>query len=139
MNGASIETLRMKQGRGRVRRRWAAVVVVGTAFAAVMLAMAGKSTRGASELPPVKVEALEFAFRPNDVVVKAGRVLFQVTNVGRLEHNFLIEGADQEVLGYVPVIAPKQSEQLTVTLRPGTYRIVCVVPGHEESTLKVEP
>jgi len=64
----------------------------------------------------------------------SGAVTFTVKNDGAVEHNFVIQETGQRVDG----IQPGQAKTLQVTLRPGTYTIVCDIPGHSEAGMKTE-
>lgn len=64
--------------------------------------------------------------------ISSGTVTFTVKNDGAVEHNFVIQEAEQRLDG----IQPGQTKTLQVTLRPGTYTIVCDIPGHSEAGMK---
>lgn len=80
----------------------------------------------------------EFSLEHSVSTVKAGEVTFAIKNDGFIEHNFIIEGVDSKI----DVILPQEATTFTVNLSPGTYRLVCNLPGHEEagmvSEIKVE-
>jgi uncharacterized cupredoxin-like copper-binding protein len=77
-----------------------------------------------------EVAASEFKFEPNTLSIRAGETTFVVKNAGAIEHNFVIEGPGGQVLARIPNIAVGATEQVTATLAPGTYAIVCTLPGH---------
>ncbi|MDQ7843316.1 MAG: cupredoxin domain-containing protein [Armatimonadota bacterium] len=64
--------------------------------------------------------------------VPSGTVTFTVKNDGAVEHNFVIQETGQRLDG----IMPGQTKTFQVTLRPGTYTIVCDIPGHSEAGMK---
>ena len=69
-------------------------------------------------------------FHPDEIEIPANTaVTFTLTNAGVLPHNFTILEAP------VPTIAMDGGESIIIiiTLEPGTYRIVCDVPGHTEA------
>lgn len=79
----------------------------------------------------VAVTEAEWAITvPNPV--PSGRVTFSVKNNGAVEHNFVIQEANVRVEG----IQPGQTKTVIVNLRPGTYNIVCDIPGHAEAGMK---
>jgi uncharacterized cupredoxin-like copper-binding protein len=55
---------------------------------------------------------------------KAGAITFQLRNAGRIGHDFSISGKK------TPVIGAGKSATLNVTLKKGSYRYLCTVPGH---------
>lgn len=97
----------------------------------------------ASESPPssepasggggqtVAISATDFAFDPANPTVKAGAVTFNVTNDGKVVHEFEVEG--NGFAKEVEDIEPGESAKLPVNLEPGTYELVCHLPGHEKA------
>ena len=75
---------------------------------------------------PVTVELSEFALSPAAIEVAAGGTL-EVVNVGSAPHDLTIVDAGLAT----PVLNGGQSATLDVSgLEPGTYDVVCDVPGH---------
>jgi uncharacterized cupredoxin-like copper-binding protein len=73
----------------------------------------------------------EFRFRLSAHVVPAGSVTFDVTNEGKLLHNFKIDGHVTKLL------ARGQSQALVVTFpKPGRYPYLCTVTGHADAGMK---
>jgi plastocyanin len=60
---------------------------------------------------------------------RAGRVTLRLKNTTPLQHNVALRGPGVDVDG--PVVGQGQTSTLTARLAPGTYRVVCAVPGHE--------
>ena len=62
------------------------------------------------------------------------------TNAAPLEHNFTIASSSGAVVGATPTFQGG-SKTLTVSLKAGTYKFYCTVPGHRaagmEGTLTV--
>jgi uncharacterized cupredoxin-like copper-binding protein len=65
------------------------------------------------------------------IVVPPGPVTFRVRDVGRLPHNVSIRGRSGERV-VVSTMLPGHSDQATVVLRRGTYRLFCAIANHEE-------
>jgi uncharacterized cupredoxin-like copper-binding protein len=93
---------------------------------------AGSQVDGkATLLATVKVAAKEFKFTLSAKTAKRGVVVFKVTNVGALQHDFEISGRKTKLLSH------GQSDTLRVTfLRKGTYPYKCTVPGHATQGMK---
>ncbi len=85
--------------------------------------------RAAGGAQAVKIRLAEFKFVPNTVEVKAGKVTFQLTNEGTVEHNFVITETGQRI----EAIPPGKEKDFAVDLKAGTYHIECDVPGHKEA------
>jgi uncharacterized cupredoxin-like copper-binding protein len=62
--------------------------------------------------------------------VPAGPVKFNVTNNGKIAHNFVI-GTDQTL-----VLAPGKSQTLDVTLEKKAYTYICSIVGHAAAGMK---
>ena len=81
----------------------------------------------------VRVELSEFAIAVADEI-PVGAML-EVVNVGTAEHDLVISGTDLAT----PVLAPDQNAMLDLSgLEPGTYQLICAVPGHEASGMTTQ-
>ncbi len=91
----------------------------------------------------IEIKAREFAFDPKEVSARPVEVIFVVKNEGSIEHNFVIEDANRRTVAQIAVIEAGKTEELKVTLRPGTFTIACNLPGHKDAgmigTLRVQP
>ena len=94
-----------------------------------------KTTTAASkpQATTVVVTEKEFKIALASTSLKAGKITFDVKNVGKLAHDLAIKGGQKTKL-----IQPGGSAQLTVTLKPGKYHLYCSVPGHEQAGMKVD-
>ena len=103
---------------------FAIVAVCGSAQAAVRPEQA-EVAHTAVLLKSVNVAASEFKFVLSTKTAKRGIVIFRVQNVGKLGHDFQIDGRKTRV------ISPGKSATLRVVfLRKGSYPYKCTVPGH---------
>jgi uncharacterized cupredoxin-like copper-binding protein len=108
-----------------------AVVSVATTAQASRLPDRSQAVQSAALLAKVKVKASEFKFVLSSKTAKRGLVVFTVTNVGKLKHDFEISGRKTKML------SPGQSATLRVTfLRKGAYPYKCTVPGHAAAGMK---
>jgi uncharacterized cupredoxin-like copper-binding protein len=111
-------------------------VAVGAAVAALLGAPAQadrtpQTTETAVLIKTVNVAASEFKFVLSSKSARRGIVIFNVKNVGKLGHDFKINGRK------TPIIPPGKSNTLRVTfLRKGTYPYACTVPGHAAAGMK---
>ena len=109
--------------------RIALVLTVTAAALAVFTAPAGAQPK----LGPTKVNvaAKEFKFVLSKKSAGRGVVVFKVTNVGAVSHDFSISGRKTKMLSH------GQSATLRVTfLRKGTYPYKCTVAGHAAAGMK---
>jgi uncharacterized cupredoxin-like copper-binding protein len=82
-------------------------------------------------LKSVNVAASEFKFVLSTKTAKRGIVIFKVKNVGKISHDFSIDGRTTKML------APGKSTTLRVVfLKKGHYPYKCTVPGHAASGMK---
>lgn len=65
-------------------------------------------------------------------LVKPGTYTFNVKNDGSIEHDFVIQGLNVRAEG----IQPGQTKRVTADLKPGTYTVICDIPGHAEAGMK---
>ena len=80
----------------------------------------------------MNVDEKEWSITLASTSVKAGPVTFTINNTGAIEHNFVIVETKFEIES----TQPGQSKTGTTTLQPGTYTIICNIPGHEEAGMK---
>jgi uncharacterized cupredoxin-like copper-binding protein len=110
------------------------VLLAAVAAAAVWAFPAGSAVQRPAKpqlLATVKVSAKEFKFVLSAKSAKRGVVIFKVTNVGALPHDFSINGRK------TPMLSHGKSNTLRVTfLRKGTYAYKCTVPGHAAAGMK---
>ena len=111
-----------------------AAAVVGIAVAP---AQAGRypamtqHSRSAALLARVNVAASEFKFVLSAKTAKRGVVIFRVTNMGKIKHDFEIKTRKTRLLAH------GQSATLRVVfLRKGHYPYRCTVPGHAALGMK---
>jgi uncharacterized cupredoxin-like copper-binding protein len=78
----------------------------------------------------VQATLKEWAIDLSQSEVPAGKVRFTVTNNGMMRHNFTIQGTSGDI-GQTPIFSSSDGAQtLEVDLQPGTYTIICSLPGH---------
>jgi plastocyanin len=121
-------------------------MVIGAAvLAGAALGACGGDDGGSNGLPTasggdsrVAVVALDtLEFDESAYTASAGEITFEFENGGSITHPLLIEGIDDFKLS---VSARGDTDEGTVELESGEYRLWCDVPGHEtmEATLTVE-
>ena len=109
----------------------AVAVSAGASAQASRLPAQSRAAQSAALFAKVKVTATEFKFVLSSKTAKRGLVVFTVTNVGKLKHDFEISGRKTKTLSH------GQSATLRVTfLRKGAYPYKCTVPGHAAAGMK---
>jgi plastocyanin len=83
----------------------------------------------------------QLKYTTTSLTAKAGAVSIDFTNKAPLSHNLTVASSSGEVLGATPTFTGG-SKTLSLTLKPGTYKFYCTVPGHRaagmEGTLTVQ-
>jgi uncharacterized cupredoxin-like copper-binding protein len=102
------------------------------AFGATTKAPASaRAAHRATLVTKIKVVAKDIKFTLSAKSAKRGVVVFKVTNLGKLQHDFSIKGRTTKKLSH------GQSTTLRVTfLRKGRYPYKCTVDGHAEAGMK---
>jgi hypothetical protein len=100
-------------------------------LAALVLAATGHIT-------PVGLGMREYRFSVYRPSVHAGRLAFNMTNFGEDPHNLRISGPHGYRSAVSGEVAPFGGQlRFSVNLRrAGTYRLVCVEPGHAAKGMK---
>lgn len=108
-----------------------AVAAAGASANAAVRPLQSTVTHQVVLLKTVNVAASEFKFVLSSKTAKRGIVIFKVKNVGKLGHDFEIDGRKTKV------ISPGQSTTLRVIfLRKGSYPYKCTVPGRAAAGMK---
>lgn len=146
-------TRRRRQGPAVVehprpsRPRWVKAtrgILVGVVLVAVILLLArgfgpgghGAGRSGGAAEGAFVVEASEYQFQPSTIELDAGEFEIALSNVGRVEHDFLIEGVDDPGAPHQNHAPPGQTSSGTYDLEPGSYTFYCSVPGHRQSGME---
>ncbi|HEX5308526.1 MAG TPA: plastocyanin/azurin family copper-binding protein [Solirubrobacteraceae bacterium] len=83
----------------------------------------------------------QLAYNTKSLTAKAGKVTVDFSNSSPLSHNVTIESSAGKTLGATPTFQGG-SKTLSLSLKPGTYKFYCSVPGHRmagmEGTLVVK-
>jgi plastocyanin len=88
---------------------------------------------GASDEQAVDVGTVamtEYAFGPDAVTVKKGDTV-TAENEGGVVHNLTVFDGGDELAG-TDDVDPGSSADLEVDVDPGTYEMICTIPGHED-------
>ena len=111
-----------------------------TSSSAAAPAPAPATTGSAQKLSIAANPQGELKYTTSSLTAKAGSVSIDFTNSSPVEHDFTIASASGAVAGATPIFQGG-SKTLTVSLKAGTYKFYCTVPGHRaagmEGTLTV--
>ena len=93
------------------------------------------STGGGGMMVDVQLQNYKITKLP--MHLKPGKYTFHVTNKGPSSHNLTITGPGLSA-AHTPTFAAGGSENLTVTLKNGSYDFFCSIPGHKQLGLNQE-
>jgi plastocyanin len=83
----------------------------------------------------------QLKYNTSSLTAKAGKVTIDFKNMSPLAHNVTVESASGATLGATPTFQ-SATKTLTLSLKAGTYKFFCSVPGHRmagmEGTLVVK-
>jgi uncharacterized cupredoxin-like copper-binding protein len=92
-----------------------------------LVALAGGCTPAPD--PEVAVILKDRSFEPAKITIERGKkATLVLQNTASVEHRLLIQR--QNIAA--PTVPPGQTVRFEVVLPPGTFPIICTVPGHEE-------
>ena len=100
-----------------------------------------------TDRPILRLKLDEYRIVPQNIVVKAQRMKFDVRNTGRLTHNLAIQvpdgpgGTPVELMRTETMQPGRRAAPIKLVLAPGEYRLVCTIANHDDlgqyATLKV--
>jgi plastocyanin len=94
------------------------------------------SESGGSEKVSLEANAEgQLEYNTKTLSAKAGKVSIDFTNSSSLGHNVTIESSSGQSVGDTPTFAGG-SKTLSVSLKPGTYKFFCSVPGHRQAGME---
>ena len=118
---------------------------LGVAAVTVVLVSVGVLTAGAvTSKPLVAVQVDEFSVFPGTQGAPAGKVRFVVTNIGTVEHEFVVvktakpagnllkgkEADETGAVGEIDGVPAGQARTLNLVMKRGHYALLCNLPGH---------
>ncbi|HEY2180248.1 MAG TPA: plastocyanin/azurin family copper-binding protein [Solirubrobacteraceae bacterium] len=109
-----------------------------SAAAAAPTTSSASTTGAAAGASSVSLEANkegQLEYNTKSLTAKAGKVTVNFTNPAPLAHNVTIESSSGSTVGATPTFTGG-SKQLAVTLKPGTYKFFCSVPGHRQAGME---
>jgi plastocyanin len=77
----------------------------------------------------------QLAYNTKSLSAKSGTISVDFTNSAPLAHNVTIESSSGEKVGATPTFQGG-SKTLSVSLKPGTYKFFCTVPGHRQAGME---
>jgi uncharacterized cupredoxin-like copper-binding protein len=103
-----------------------------TVSSAQTTTQASTTTTAKPAATKVQVAESEFKITLASTKFKAGEIIFEAKNDGKIQHDLAIKQTGEKT----KLISPGGTAELKVTLKPGTYELYCTVPGHEAAGMK---
>jgi uncharacterized cupredoxin-like copper-binding protein len=115
-----------------------------TVAAAVAVCTGVVSAGAVTSKPLVAVQVDEFSVFPATQGAPVGKVRFVVTNIGKMEHEFVViktakpagnllkgnEANETGAVGELDGVKAGNARVLVLNLRRGHYALICNLPGH---------
>jgi plastocyanin len=83
----------------------------------------------------------QLKYDKSSLTSSSGKIKIAFTNTSPLAHNVTIESASKQIVGATPTFQGA-TKTVALSLKPGTYKFFCSVPGHRmagmEGTLTVK-
>ena len=115
-----------------------AAAIALNAVAAVLACAAGAAVASgdgtglpAPAASAVSVTAREFSLTLSRTSVAAGRIQLQLVNRGEDDHDLLITRRSDARSWTLDVARPGEASTRALRARPGRYRLICTLEGHE--------
>jgi plastocyanin len=77
----------------------------------------------------------QLAYSTTSLSAKAGKVTIAFTNSAPLSHNLTVESPSGSTVGATPTFQGG-TKTLSLSLKPGTYKFFCTVPGHRQAGME---
>lgn len=106
-----------------------------TSSATASTPAASSEAGGAGKLSLAANPEGQLAYDTKSLSAKAGNVSIDFTNSSSLPHNVTIKSSSGEKVGDTPTFTGG-SKTLSVSLKPGTYKFFCSVPGHRQAGME---
>lgn len=119
--------------RGRAQR----CALIAIAIAPLALgACGGGDDSGSSEVTApadatLVVEALNLKFDRKEYTASAGDAVIAYLGLDAQKHTLIVADADDKQIGREAAVQKGDVDTITLTLEPGTYSLICTVPGHK--------
>ena len=106
------------------------------ALLAAVLAVGACDDQPAAPLPPADLEIVarntRWTAAAYEVTTTNGQATIRLANQDSMLHNlYVVDANGVEAATHVEA-GPGTSKQAAFTLTPGTYRVICKIPGHEQ-------
>jgi plastocyanin len=92
------------------------------------------SSQGSSKLALSADPSGQLRFNAASLQASAGTVTITMHNPSQLSHSIAIEGNGVTNAGQV--VGPDGTSTVSATLKPGTYKFFCTVPGHRQAGME---
>jgi len=140
--------LRKYETHNKEPNRMRKLTLMIVAVAAVVVSIGVLTAGAVTSKPLVAVQVDEFSVFPGTQGAPKGKVRFVVTNIGKIEHEFIVvktskpagnllggdhgpNRADESgAVGELGSVKAGQAKTLNLTLKPGHYALLCNLPGH---------
>ncbi|MEO8288373.1 MAG: cupredoxin domain-containing protein [Chloroflexota bacterium] len=90
------------------------------------------------DVTEVQATLKEWSIALSQAEVPAGKVRFTVTNAGQMAHNLTVTDSSGTLAKTPNFNASQGTQTLEIDLKPGTYTLICSLPGHAQRGQKID-
>jgi uncharacterized cupredoxin-like copper-binding protein len=92
-----------------------------------------------ADLHTIIADERDFKIDLNPADVKAGAIVFAIHNAGPSPHDLAVtkNDANYTLIKGSETIDAGKTTTLSLDLQPGTYRVICTIPGHRQLGMDV--
>jgi plastocyanin len=113
------------------------LAVVLLAIAAVAACGGGSTSSSGAPAGSTQVNVMDFSFKPKDMTVSSGKVVFFLINSGPSAHDMLIVDSTGRTLDRSSLVQPGDTFTFTIAnLAAGKYVFYCDVIGHRAAGME---
>ena len=118
------------------------LLLLAVGLAAIAACGGGGGSSSGAPAGSTQVQVMDFSFKPKDISVSSGKVVFFLVNSGPSAHDMLIADSTGNTVARSSLVQSGDTFTFTIdNLAAGKYSFYCDVPGHKaagmEGTLTV--
>jgi uncharacterized cupredoxin-like copper-binding protein len=116
--------------------RYLRLTIAALAVGAV-LGCGGGGSSGGAPAGSTQVQVMDFSFKPKDITVSAGKVVFFLVNSGPSAHDMLIADSTGKTVARSSLVQSGDTFTFSIAnLAAGKYVFYCDVPGHRDAGME---
>jgi plastocyanin len=113
------------------------ILLLTLGLAAIAACGGGSTSSSGAPAGSTQVNVMDFSFKPKDMTVSSGKVVFFLVNSGPAAHDMLIADSTGKTVARSSLVQSGDTFTFTIaSLAAGKYVFYCDVPGHRASGME---